>query len=69
MERRLLPIADALGLADILNKYPYEDSGGQKQRAAAARELIKKPKLILADEPTGALDSRSSAELLHIFPM
>ena len=67
MDRRLAPIAAALGIADILNKYPYEVSGGQKQRAAAARALITNPKLILADEPTGALDSQSSAELLHVF--
>ena len=67
MERRLAPIAEALGIGEILNKYPYEVSGGQKQRAAAARALITNPKLILADEPTGALDSRSSAELLRVF--
>ena len=67
MERRLEPIAAALGIAEILDKYPYEVSGGQKQRAAAARALITDPKIILADEPTGALDSRSSAELLHVF--
>ena len=67
MERRLSPVAKALGIAEILNKYPYEVSGGQKQRAAAARALITEPKLILADEPTGALDSQSSAELLRVF--
>ncbi len=67
MERRLAPIAESLGIAEILNKYPYEVSGGQKQRAAAARALITEPKLILADEPTGALDSQSSAELLRVF--
>ncbi len=67
LEPRLQPIAAALGIADILNKYPYEVSGGQKQRAAAARALITNPKLILADEPTGALDSQSSAELLRVF--
>lgn len=67
MNRRLAPIAESLGITEILGKYPYEVSGGQKQRAAAARALITDPKLILADEPTGALDSQSSAELLRIF--
>jgi putative ABC transport system ATP-binding protein len=67
LEQRLAPIAQSLGIADLLNKYPYEVSGGQKQRAAAARALITNPKLILADEPTGALDSQSSAELLRVF--
>ncbi len=67
LEGRLQPIAESLGIADLLNKYPYEVSGGQKQRAAAARALITNPKLILADEPTGALDSQSSAELLRVF--
>ena len=67
MDRRLEPIAASLGIAELLDKYPYEVSGGQKQRAAAARALITEPKLILADEPTGALDSQSSAELLRVF--
>lgn len=67
MQTRLMQAAGPLGIAEILNKYPYEVSGGQKQRAAAARALITNPKLILADEPTGALDSRSSSELLRVF--
>ena len=67
MNGRLVPIAKSLGIFDILGKFPYEVSGGQKQRAAAARAIITEPKLILADEPTGALDSQSSAELLRVF--
>ncbi len=67
MNARLAPIAKQLGIADLLDKYPYEVSGGQKQRAAVARALITRPQLILADEPTGALDSRSSDELLELF--
>jgi len=67
MVKRLEPIARKLGIADILQKFPYEVSGGQKQRAAAARALITHPKLILADEPTGALDSRSTDEMLRLF--
>ncbi|MBO4989844.1 MAG: ABC transporter ATP-binding protein [Clostridia bacterium] len=67
MERRLAPIAARLGIREILEKYPYEISGGQKQRAAVARALITSPKLILADEPTGALDSRSTDSLLDVF--
>jgi len=65
IERRGHETAMMLGIDDILNKYPYEVSGGQKQRAAASRAIIHKPSLILADEPTGALDSKSSAELLQ----
>lgn len=67
MSRRLKPIAKKLGITEILAKYPYEVSGGQKQRAAVARALITNPKLILADEPTGALDSKSTEGLLEIF--
>ena len=67
MAGRLEPLAKWLGIDGLLKKYPYEVSGGQKQRAAAARALITNPKLILADEPTGALDSQSSAELLRVF--
>lgn len=67
MDLRLKPIAKKLGITDILSKYPYEVSGGQKQRAAVARALITNPKLILADEPTGALDSHSSDDLLRLF--
>jgi putative ABC transport system ATP-binding protein len=65
IEERLNQVSKLLGIESILNKYPYEVSGGQKQRAAACRAIITNPKLILADEPTGALDSRSSAELLQ----
>ena len=67
MNERLEPIAQSLGIKELLNKYPYEVSGGQKQKAAAARALITNPKLILADEPTGALDSQSSSDLLRVF--
>ena len=67
MKTRLLPIAERLGIQDILKKYPYEVSGGQKQRAAVARAMITNPRLILADEPTGALDSKSTDELLRLF--
>ena len=66
MEYRLAPIAEKLGITAILEKYPYEVSGGQKQRAAVARALITNPKLILADEPTGALDSASAKQLLSM---
>ena len=67
MQQRLQALAPQLGIMDILKKFPYEVSGGQKQRAAVARALITQPDLILADEPTGALDSRSSDSLLELF--
>ena len=67
LKARLDPIARQLGILERLDKYPYEVSGGQKQRAAVARALITHPRLILADEPTGALDSRSTDELLDLF--
>ena len=67
MERRITPIAAQLGILDILGKYPYEVSGGQKQRAAVARALIIKPELVLADEPTGARDSKATEDLLTLF--
>ncbi|SCJ97412.1 Macrolide export ATP-binding/permease protein MacB [uncultured Eubacterium sp.] len=67
MAKRLKPIAAKLGIGDILKKYPYEISGGQKQRTAVARALITSPQLILADEPTGALDSNAADGLLRLF--
>ena len=67
MNRKLRPIAEELGIAELLKKYPYEVSGGQKQRAAVARALITDPEIILADEPTGALDSKASDSLLRLF--
>jgi len=67
MDSMLKPISTKLRITDILDKFPYEVSGGQKQRAAVARALITNPKLVLADEPTGALDSRASDDLLKIF--
>lgn len=67
MEARLKPIAEKLGISALLKKYPYEISGGQKQRVAVARALITNPRIILADEPTGALDSKATDELLRLF--
>ena len=66
MERRLLPLADKLGIKNLLEKYPYEVSGGQKQRAAVARAVITQPQLLLADEPTGALDSDTSIQVMDL---
>lgn len=67
MAARLAPIARQLGIEALLDKYPYEVSGGQKQRAAVARALITKPEIVLADEPTGALDSKATTKLLRMF--
>ena len=67
MKQRIDPIAHRLGIWELLQKFPYEVSGGQKQRAAIARAIITRPELPLADEPTGALDSRSAGQILDIF--
>ncbi|MEN8433856.1 ABC transporter ATP-binding protein [Clostridium septicum] len=67
MEERLKPIVDMIGIEDLLEKYPYEVSGGQKQRVAIARAIISSPELLLADEPTGSLDSKTTGEILDLF--
>lgn len=67
MQQRLAPVAERLGITGLLKKYPYEVSGGQKQRAAVARAMITDPRIIFADEPTGALDSKASDELMCQF--
>jgi len=67
MEDRLMPIVNKLGIAHLLTKFPYEVSGGEKQRTAVARALINEPELLLADEPTGALDSKATEQLLDLF--
>lgn len=67
MEARIRPLAEKLAITELLTKYPYEVSGGQKQRAAVCRALITKPEIVLADEPTGALDSKASGRLLRLF--
>lgn len=67
MDSRLQPIVNELGIKDILEKYPYEVSGGEKQRAAITRAIITNPKLVLADEPTGSLDSKSAGEIMKLF--
>lgn len=67
MQSKLQPLCQRLGIEELLEKYPYELSGGQKQRVAIARALITKPKILLADEPTGALDSHATNELLRLF--
>lgn len=67
MKRRLIPLTQTLGIEPLLDKYPYEVSGGQKQRCAVARALITEPQIVLADEPTGALDSRAADSLMDLF--
>lgn len=67
MEKRMAPLSHKLSITELLDKYPYEVSGGQKQRAAVCRALITRPEIVLADEPTGALDSKASGKLLRLF--
>ena len=67
IDKAVRTVAEQLGITEVLNKYPYEMSGGQKQRVASARAIVTSPKLVLADEPTGALDSKSSKMLLERF--
>jgi len=67
IDKKVKEIAETLGITHVLNKYPYEMSGGENQRIASARAIIANPKLILADEPTGALDSKSARQLLETF--
>ena len=69
IDKRVKEVAEKLGITEILNKYPYQVSGGQKQRIASARAIITNPKMILADEPTGALDSKSARQLLESFEL
>lgn len=69
IDRRVREIAQKLDIVDILNKYPYQISGGQKQRVASSRAIITNPELVLADEPTGALDSKSAKQLLESFEL